>query len=190
MQQFELLARRDHQLGSPRTDQLLTLIQYNVLRALFSNTEAMGFGIAWMKDEDAISPYVSTGDYNPYFTPTLWNPCTPSSLLPTELQRTIPHHPWIDLFPIPAMRDNLLLAEAGGGYDEWGLCNDLVDFCDVPNDQTGLIVWKEPWNPSGWEVSEAFLRKWGWVVKGCGDLLASTNFWRERRGEERLVWEL
>jgi hypothetical protein len=88
------------------------------------------------------------------------------------------------------MQENLLLAEAEDGYDEYGLCNDLVDFCNVPNDKTGLIVWKEPWDSSGWEVSEAFLKKWGWVVRGCRELMVSTNFWRERRGEKRLVWEV
>jgi hypothetical protein len=86
------------------------------------------------------------------------------------------------------MRDNMLLA--GDSYDEYELCNDLVDFCDVPSERTGLVVWGEPWDPSGWEISESFLRRWGWVVKGCLDLLVSTNYWRKQRGEDPLVFEL
>jgi hypothetical protein len=88
------------------------------------------------------------------------------------------------------MRDNLLLAAAGSGYDEDALCNDLVDFYEVPHEKTGLIVWRDPWDPSGWEVSETFVRKWSWVLRGCRELLWSTNYWRGRRGEDVLVWEV
>jgi hypothetical protein len=133
----------------------------------------------WL-EEDAISPWNSTSG-------SVISSC-PASLRPTAIQRTIPHHPWIDLFPIPQMRDNMLLA--GDSYDEYELCNDLVDFCDVPNEKTGLIVWGEPWDPSGWEMSESFLSRWRWVVKGCIGLLASTNYWRAQRGESELVFEL
>jgi hypothetical protein len=132
----------------------------------------------WLQ-EDAISPWNSTRESV--------KPSCPASLQPTSIQREISHHPWIDLFPIPQMRDNMLLA--GDTYDEYELCNDLVDFCDVPSERTGLIVWGEPWDPSGWEISEPFLNRWGWVVKGCVELLASTNYWRAQRGENKLVVE-
>lgn len=177
MVEYENSARRDYVLGSPRVDQLLTLIQFNVFRALVSNTFSLGFTMDWL-EEDAVSPWSSSG------SPT-YNLSCPKSLLPTRIQKTISHHPWIDLFPIPKMRDNLLIAS--DSYDETSLCNDLVEFCDVPNEQTGLIVWKEPWDPSGWEVSDAFLAKWGWVVEGCNELITSTNYWRQRRGEKALV---
>jgi hypothetical protein len=179
MKQYEVAARQDHLLGSPRVDQLLTLIQFNVFRALISNTSSLGFTMAWLQ-EDAISPWNSTCEHATHFCP--------ASLRPTPIQRKIEHHPWIDLFPIPQMRDNMLLA--GDSYDEYELCNDLVDFCDVPSERTGLVVWGEPWDPSGWEISESFLRRWGWVVKGCLDLLVSTNYWRKQRGEDPLVFEL
>lgn len=179
MKQYEVSARQAHMLGSPRVDQLLTLIQFNVFRALISNTSTIGFTMEWLQ-EDAISPWNST--YEPV------NPSCPASLQPSPIQREISHHPWIDLFPIPQMRDNMLLA--GDTYDEYELCNDLVDFCDVPNERTGLIVWGEPWDPSGWEISESFLNRWGWVVKGCVELLASTNYWRAQRGESELVFKL
>lgn len=180
MNQFEANIRQTYLQGSPRADQLLTLIQFNVFRALISNTNTIGLSFSWMEDENAISPLSSQ-------SPNI-NPSTPSSLLPTKLQRSIDHHPWIDVFPFPAMRDNMLLAE--DQYDEMALCNDLVEFCNVPNEKTGLIVWKDPWDPSGWEVSETFARRWAWVIKGCEELFASTNYWREKRGEGPLVWEV
>lgn len=177
---FEQMARRDYVLGSPRVDQLLTLIQFNVFRALLSNTTTMGWSLAWLECGDPISPWNTIPQHS--------EPVCPQALRPTPVQRAIEHHPWIDLWPIPKMRDNLLLA--GESYDEDELCNDLIEFCDVTQEQTGLIVWSEPWNPAGWEVSETFLRKWGWVVTGCVELMQSTNHWRARRGEEPLIFEV
>ena len=179
MKQYESAAYQAHLLGSPRVDELLTLIQFNVFRALISNTSTLGFSMDWLQ-EDATSPWNTT------CMPI--NSSCPVSLQPTLVQRTIPHHPWIDLFPIPRMRDNMLLA--GDSYDEYELCNNLVDFCDVPSERTGLVIWGEPWDPAGWEVSESFLKRWGWVVKGCVELLTSTNYWRKQRDEELLVFEV
>ncbi|RDW67662.1 hypothetical protein BP6252_09058 [Coleophoma cylindrospora] len=143
-EKYEAMARQDFLLGSPRVDQLLTLIQFNVFRALLKNTVTMGWDFAWLECEEPISPWNRT-DADAQ-QPAL----CPASLRPTPVQRTIVHHPWIDLWPIPRMRDNLLLA--GETYDEDRLCNDLVEFCEIPNEQTGLIVWGEPWDPAGWEV--------------------------------------
>ncbi|KFZ11270.1 hypothetical protein V502_07632 [Pseudogymnoascus sp. VKM F-4520 (FW-2644)] len=177
---FEEMARRDYMLGSPRVDQLLTLIQFNVFRALLNNTRTMGWTLEWLDSSDHISPWNSL--------PKNIEPMCPQALRPTHLQRTIEHHPWIDLWPIPKMRDNILLA--GDSYDEDRLCNDLVEFEDIPNEQTGLIVWGEPWDSAGWEVSETFVRNWGWTVKGCVELLESTNYWRTTRSEKPLVFEV
>lgn len=161
---------------------LLTLVHFNVFRALVSNTSSMGFTMEWL-NEDAESPFNA-----PQPGSSIVSASCPSSLSPTDLQRTVAHHPWIDLFPFPRMRDNLLLA--GDSYDEDQLCIDLVEFCHVPCEQMGLIVWGEPDDPRGWEVSESFLKRWGWVIKGCHELFAATNYRRAERGEEPLVFEL
>ncbi|KAB8202071.1 hypothetical protein BDV34DRAFT_201497 [Aspergillus parasiticus] len=181
MAQYEASVRKDYALGSPRVDQLLTLIQFNVFRALVDNTSMLRFTMDWLEEEEAISPWYASEFESPISL-------CPTSLRPTLLQQEIPHHPWIDLFPIPQMRDNLL--QRYGDFDETALCNDLVDFYDVSNDETGLIVWRTPWHPTGWEVSETFLRKWHWVVKGCDDLANSTNYWRGLPGEEPLVFDI
>ncbi|KAH8647711.1 hypothetical protein BX600DRAFT_475754 [Xylariales sp. PMI_506] len=180
-EQYEEMAQHDFIVGSPRIDQLLTLIQFNVFRALLKNTLTLGWNFEWLECGEPISPWNKQRRHDIV-------PFCPSSLRPTDLQRKIKHHPWIDLWPIPAMRDNLLLAD--GLYDEDQLCNDLVEFADVTNEQSGLIVWGEPWNPGAWEVSEMFVRKWAWTLKGCVNLLASTNHWRSRRGEEPLVFDV
>ena len=180
MSKFEEKAHQDYILGSPRVDQLLTLIQFNVFRALLSNTLALAWTLEWLECSDPISPWNNLpSNGNP--------PLCPEALRPTLIQRTIKHHPWIDLWPIPQMRDNLLLA--GDEYDEDRLCNDLVEFDGVTNEQTGLVVWNQPWDPMGWEVSETFLGNWGWTIRGCVELQESTNYWRLRRGEKPLVFD-
>jgi hypothetical protein len=38
-----------------------------------------------------------------------------------------------------------------------------------------------PWERTGWEVGERFVRKWWWVLDQ--GVLNVGNFWREARGE-------
>lgn len=127
----------------------------------------------------------------------------PPMLRPTTLQRTVPHHPEIDVFPFPAYRDNAILA--GDEIDDNEICNDMLYGVEYSREddeggmstpgckgksfggRTGLIVWGDPWLASSWEVEEGFARKYRRLLLGCDDLLKSTNFWRERRGEARLV---
>jgi hypothetical protein len=174
---FEKWAHQNYLLGSPRVDQLLTLIQFNVFRALISNNFSLGFDMAWL-NEDAISPFNTS-------SPEKFGSSLPVSLRPTELQHKVLHHPWIDLFPIPGMRDNLLLA--GADYDDTEICMDVVEIGNKPKERAGLIVWGEPWDISAWEASPEFLKKWAWVVEGCHELFQSTNYWRMKRGEKPLA---
>lgn len=71
--------------------------------------------------------------------------------------------------------------------DDDDLCFDMAEF-DAPRDRESmsLIVWGEPWDPRGWEATVPFLRKWGWLLEGCTELLEGTNYWRTRRGERKL----
>lgn len=185
MNQFEKWACKSYMLGSPRADLLLTLIKFNVYRAMVSNIFTLGMTKDAMKEE-AVSPFNSMG---PGRLPT----SIPPNLRPTRLQCTTPHHPWLDFFPTPVMRDNLL--RAGDLFDEEQLCADVVGFCGTPTERTGLIVWGEPWNPYSWEVTDEFAKNWGWVIRGwviqgCRDIFESTNYWRAQRGEKPLRFEV
>jgi hypothetical protein len=162
-------------VSSPRLDPLLTLIQFNVFRALVSNTFTLGFPVFWLSAE-ADSPF-SFGESRC---------CSPACLQPTVLQREMPHHPWIDLFPFPALRDNML--SQGEDLDDDDLCHDLVEVCHAPIERSGLIVWSDSWDPLGWEAT--FIGKWGWMLRGCPELLCSTNRWRGTRGEEAVVFDV
>jgi hypothetical protein len=115
---------------------------------------------------------------------------------PTELQKSVMHHPEVDLFPFPEFRDNrirhgattfhleeycldlLYGVESKYGTRESGLCS-----------RTEMIAWGEPWLQSSWEVEEAFARKYRHYIVGCTELLRFTNQWRRRRGKPPLDLE-
>ncbi|PSN66483.1 hypothetical protein BS50DRAFT_554818 [Corynespora cassiicola Philippines] len=166
-------------MGTPRTDLLLGLVQLNILRALIANIDVLGLSAAEMHD-DALSPFSTAGTWHSSHDTTQ----LPASLVPTSLQRTIPHHPWLDLIPCPAMRNNLI--RVADSLDETELCHDLCSYQSAADGLSGVIVWRDPWDPKGWEVTRTFLHRWGWVLKDCWDLFQSTNYWRKRRGEPQL----
>ncbi|RSL67064.1 hypothetical protein CEP53_003192 [Fusarium sp. AF-6] len=100
----------------------------------------------------------------------------PSALIPTELQKTIPHPPFVDVIPFPGVRDRLLrslavinlekltIDLAGGAFKVWG---------------------SVPWDGTSWEVSEEFAKKWWFLIDG--ELLRATNFWRRQRLESNIL---
>jgi hypothetical protein len=159
---------------SPSTDLLLSVKQFNLLRAMIANVLTLGMTMEFMS-EDNVSPFN---------TATPWMPdlaVLPTSLRPTALQKQIAHHPWLDPFPIPSVRDVLL--RKVDQYDDVEICND---FLGGQSGNSGLIIWGEPWDASGFEVSEHFARKWGWMFKECTELFRSTDHWRIQRGEKPL----
>ncbi|KAE8394504.1 hypothetical protein BDV23DRAFT_147270 [Aspergillus alliaceus] len=174
---FSKTAYQSYVLGSPTSDHLLTLSKVNVFRAFASIMSTLGLyqDKGWMHD-DAISPFTTLRPG--YVLPT----SLPPTLRPTPTQQSIPHHPWLDFFPHPHMRDNLI--RAGETFDDEQLCVDIMGFWDMSTESCGLLVWGDPQDLNSWEVSEAFIRKWPWVLWGCRDLLVSTNRWRALRGEK------
>ena len=161
-------------------DHLLTLVYYNVLRAFVSNTYLLG-----LEPDIMCHPVPSSFTTNNREISTLR---LPQDLYPTPLQKTKPHHPYIDIFPSAAVRDNLL--RAGDNFDDIELWKDVIGVhqTGTPSSKTyGMIVWGEPWNISSWEIGEDLARKWPWMLQGCHDLIHSTNFWREKRDENPII---
>ncbi|CAH0002472.1 unnamed protein product [Clonostachys byssicola] len=183
MADFERAAVYAYTSLSPRTDLLFNLTQFNVMRGLFINMAAIGYSPRLFTDA---SGTVSGTTISPLTIPGA-RPAVSSMashLRPTSLQLTVKHHPWIDLWPFPTMRDNIL--SRGEEYDDTELCLDLVENYCGPSGMSGFRVWGDPWNAENWEISEEFLMKWGWVVAECSELLIATDYWRERRGEQAL----
>lgn len=83
-------------------------------------------------------------------------PDVPESLRPTPLQLTVPHPPWIDRFPFPRMRDNMITLL--GLIDEEGFLADL--FC-----LTSFTIRNgaPSWDPSAWKIGPEFSAKWGYL---------------------------
>ncbi|GAT25132.1 similar to An14g02830 [Aspergillus luchuensis] len=183
MADFEAGALHSYLGGSPQTDMLLNLSRMNVLRAAYQNAIVLGMPAEWLCLDDTISIFSAHG---PHIIPN-GQMSIPPSLRPTALQRAIPHHPWLDVFPFPSMRDNLI--RAGDDLDDDELCHDLTAFWDTRSSNATLLVWGTPWDPQNWEVTEDFAMKWGSFLRGCPEILRSTNSWRARRGERPLVWE-
>ncbi|RAH42541.1 bZIP transcription factor [Aspergillus brunneoviolaceus CBS 621.78] len=182
MVEFEKRARAAHAMGSPRTDLLLSLSRLNVIRAAYQNAVIAGMTVDWMCRDDAVSIFSMSGPHSPQYTLS----AIPERLRPTPVQRTVPHHPWLDIFPFEQMRDNLI--RAGDLLDGHGFCHDLTAFWDTRSSSATLLVWGDPWDPSNWEVTEEFARKWGYFLRGCPDILVSTNKWRAQRDEKPLAW--
>ncbi|KDN70702.1 hypothetical protein CSUB01_10339 [Colletotrichum sublineola] len=162
-------------------DHLIPLIYYNVFRATITNIHILSLN-------SLLTSSCTPEQHQAILFPP---PSTiPPTLLPTRLQRMTPHESWIDILPSGTMRDNAIKFRAN--YDQHDLCSDLVG-CqenDTCLGQPGIIVWSDPWHPDGWEVTEKFVDKWGFLLKGCEDIMGATNRWRALRDEEPLVWEL
>ncbi|KAJ9498222.1 hypothetical protein H2202_006373 [Exophiala xenobiotica] len=169
-------------------DHLITLLQFNALRALAVNRTLIS-GIL-------VTPLDCGGEEEvihviPYPTkPEL----LPSTLLPTALQQTVPHGDWIDLFPCAEGRDRLIRATSTFDEDElWADCiGGLYEgFPDDEIERRGITAWSPPWDIKGWEMSEGFLRKWRWLFEGSAGvlMLEATNRWRRERGEEPFVYD-
>ncbi|KAI3318144.1 hypothetical protein HD806DRAFT_512625 [Xylariaceae sp. AK1471] len=162
---------------------LLPLIQYNVVRGLIVNSIVLGWGRTSLEGRAGCSPPLPP---LPTCLPTSIPPC----LQPTTIQLSVPHRPQIDLSPSPRFRDNVILY--GGPYMEELSADIYGGLFEGSNDleTQGVLVWGDPWLEDSWELTEAFVKKWRFMLKGCAHLIEATNRWREIRGEDRLVVEV
>lgn len=100
----------------PSDQRLITLLQFNLVRALHQNISLLGLSVDEM-DSDIPSPFLcKTGRQKLVHLPP--------TLRPTSLQLTVPHHPDIDVFPFAKCRDNFILE--GTNIDDFEFCVDLL----------------------------------------------------------------
>ena len=169
-----------YSLGHPSHGHLTTVVHFNVFQALARNAALLGFNNEWLM-KGTKSSFRKQGLHSN----TTTTAALPDNMRPTDLQRSVPHHPWIDLLPLPRMRDNFLCAAQAqvGTVDEDAMCRDIVDVgAGEGIEHAALVVWGDAWDPGAWEATEGFLRKWGWLLEGCEELLEGTNRWRRERG--------
>jgi hypothetical protein len=107
------------------TDHLLHLIQYNVFRAFVSNKRTLNLLLTgWTDNPPSPTTCPISGPYRDDTNVYPLNPNIPFSLAPTRLQQTRLHSIYINLFPFPRVRDNLIRRE--GNFDHWELLQDLI----------------------------------------------------------------
>ncbi|KAJ5979806.1 hypothetical protein N7481_007104 [Penicillium waksmanii] len=105
----------------------------------------------------------------------------------------IPHRDWTSestLSPFntytPEQIKEKDLPEGSKAYentlDNAQFCADVIEFWDVSTESCSFLVWGDPSDPRSWEITEAFLERWPWVVRGLPELIDSTNYWRAKRG--------
>jgi Domain of unknown function (DUF3425) len=165
----------------PADDNLLSLMYYNVFRALVTNVKLLGLDTQLMHTDEYPSPFISGSASSQN---------VPPHLQPTLLQRTMPHHPCFDIFPDPVVRDqgirhtHLLphgtLCMTLAGRNTW--------FENESSKRSGFVVWGPPEDANSWEVTEGFVFNWGWLVKGSLMMQYSTNRWRAVRGEPAIFF--
>ena len=159
---------------------LITLVQYNVVRALLHNMSLL-----------SLLHHLPPGCRSAFDvseTDAIAVKDIPSDLRTTSLQRSRTPPFWVNALPFPKLRDNLILM--ADRYDSHELLLDLglrvyEGFNDT--ERCGFLVWGDPWLATSWEVSEGFVRRWGFLLKGCREVVGSADRWRLLRGEERLV---
>lgn len=188
---------------------LLHLVHFNVFRALTSNKAILSESSFLTKPtgQGVVSLLPGYRDFCGGVTllHSRVDRPLPMSLIPTELQRSMAHSSWLNMFPWPRFRDNLIRME--GSFDAFDFCRDLWgeiytnvgvdenlivesdDGDDIALGRKGLIVWSEPWDADGWEMTPGFLRKWSCLLTNCEDMIVSSNRWRATRGEGPLAWD-
>ena len=163
----------------PADDHLLSLMYYNVFRALTRNIRLLGLNPLLMHTSTYRSPFNN---------PSTDISAIPPNLRPTEMQRKVIHHPCFDIFPDPVVRENAI---RGSHILTLGtLCMTLAGRNSWYNSdrrrRNGFLIWGPPEEAGSWEVTEGFLECWSWLVRGSTVLEESTNKWRAKRGEEAI----
>ncbi|KAI3540740.1 hypothetical protein CABS01_03142 [Colletotrichum abscissum] len=107
------------------TDHLLHLVQYNVFRAFVANKRTLNILLTGQTNKPS-SPTTCpiSGPYRDDTCVYPLNPNIPPCLIPTRLQQIRLHSLYINLFPFPRFRDNLIRHE--GEFDHWELLQDLI----------------------------------------------------------------
>jgi len=175
---------------------LITLIQYNVMRATMTNIRILSLHnrTSDIPDECRASLALSLEQLFPHMVPSTLPPGL--DYTPTQRAAAGKYETWFDNIPSPRLRDNFIRASldaARTGFDPDEVWEDVIGglyegYMDTEN--KGFVAWSDPWSERGWEVSEGFVRKWGFLLEGCDEVMAATNRWRELRGEDRLIVEI
>ena len=80
----------------------------------------------------------------------------PLALQPTVIQLTMTHALFIDRFPFPSMRDNMIALAGLLDYEEF-----LQDILLMQS--FSIVPGRESWDPPDWRIGGQFRAKWGYL---------------------------
>ena len=157
-------------------DELAQLINRNFMAAALANAQHIGIDGRALQAGTALK------------TPRIANRQIPAALVPVEPQYQMAHDPVIDTIPHPRLRYNIMRAIATRQLDANEFSKSIrssgaLQDVNGSRQRGGVVVWSSPEQVASWELSEAFVRKWTFLLSGCEDLIAATNAWRGKRGE-------
>ncbi|KAJ3545399.1 hypothetical protein NM208_g2529 [Fusarium decemcellulare] len=202
---LEVTHVNDARVPLPVDHLLIHLITDNVCRGLLANKSTlrdMASFISGITDPPLPAETSTTCEIT-VVRPT--QRIMPPTLQPTLLQMNLPHPAWIDIFPYPEMRDNLIRRQHF--FDHVSFLADLVgefalfrpsgrgsaleklpssEWDDDNPSGNGFVLWGEPHLKESWEATPRFLAKWAWAVEGCDEIIRIANGWRSTRGERPL----
>lgn len=179
---IEIVARLSHPSPSRplpvSVRDLLPIVQFNLLRAALTNAITL-------------SLHHLVGNCTTLLSRIELFPApdqVPATLYPTSLQDEITHDDCIDIIPSSTMRNNAI--RYSSKFSQTTFIRDIMGRDVTTSGEPMLIAWTDPWDPNGWEVTELFLERYGFLVEGCTDIMIATNRWRSLRGEEPIAWEV
>lgn len=82
----------------------------------------------------------------------------PEHLRPSPLQLAVVHRRWIDRFPFPRLRDNMILLSTIIDLDDF--VRDLFGMASLILRQGGTT-----WDPKAWIIGSEFASKWGYLFR-------------------------
>ncbi|KAJ9158187.1 hypothetical protein NKR19_g3519 [Coniochaeta hoffmannii] len=162
-----------------------------VLNAFLNIALSLGFNLSDLTGSNCLGSSIQSPFYRPT-TPgdnpqallaAARRPSFPANLQPTLSQILIPHHPFLDLIPFPALRDRAIILAAAVPH--------LFSMAELKNDvyvHGALVCWvggpgAQPWDVHSWEAAPWFLRKWRLVVGSeDGELSRTSKWWQDARG--------
>lgn len=115
----------------------------------------------------------------------------PLHLQPTRTQRSIAHHPLLDLLPWPSARDKLIQVfhlpvhmRPGNAQDPMGLVRFVYDMEDDSGEGV-TITGQNPFEPGTWEIGQLVFERWWWAFDT--GVIEGSNRSRKNRGKARLA---
>ena len=164
----------------------LRLRKYVTVAALRANADLLGVAFEKMIHAEAPSIFHRSGEGS---SDVSWTKL-PADLQPTPTQIRYPHPVYVDVFPFPVLRDQIItmMSDGSPAFNTKDFCKDL--------EKEGLICWGStmdegegtgsgaPWDSRSWEAQPWFLKKWWYILGGSdGPVFKQTRWWHELRGD-------